>query len=342
MRVLLTGMTTQHVNPETHRRRVNFSGLVRDALRMGDGDDVFWEEPSVKWTDEYLSEFDAVIVGLAPISSLGANRAYGALATISKLWYSKRLHLLVDAPDLVKIESALQAADTRPVTLVKDFFAYRKEYAIVKENREVFESVHTAAAMLNNETWPSVIWPMLPWQYHSDVLKQLKNTRVQHTLGVNLDYLLFRRFPYLEAPRVKQWSYEPGSDRNWADKQNVSWNVNPLPTTFRTEINAATQRQLAMSEGTLIAPSRSGTWWSPRYAMSLVQGTPVYAGWVETSVLGRSWSWLPGTFELMDEPDRRALAIEQQTAWVRATLDHDDAMTELRGALNLDKKRAGA
>jgi hypothetical protein len=337
MKILLTGMTSQHTNPDTHLKRVNFMGVIRDALRSTD-DEVYWQDPSVTWDDEYLKQFDAAIVGVAPLGSLGANRAYGALNVITRLWNSGRLTLLVDAPDSVKLETSAQAVIDHPANLVKDFFRYRKEYRLARD-KEHFDRLYTGAYLLRTQRWPKAIYPWLPWQDGSTFANQLYHTRFHGVTALNLDAFLFERWsdPRPEN-RHRWWSYERSSDTRWIDRQNLCWRVDELPRTHRMPTNDMTIQQLANSRGTLIGSSKAGTWWTPRYAMSLSQGTPVFSEWMETRFLHDSWNVLPSSFEMMADVERTQLLTEQSLTYQASIPNRGEALSKLYGALNLDRK----
>jgi hypothetical protein len=337
LKILLTGMTSQHTNPDTHRKRVNFSGLIRDALRSTE-DEVYWQDPSVLWEDDYLAQFDAAIVGISPLSSLGANRCYGALNVILRLWSSGRLTLLVDAPDAVKIETSCQAVVDHPGNLVKPFFTNRKEYRLARE-KEHLDHLYTAAYLLRTQPWPRTIYPELPWHSTSVVTNQLRNTRFSELTGVNLDAFLFDRWS--ESPGVSRsrwWAYEANSSPRWLERQHVCWRIDELPNTHRVPTNDETIQQLRASRGTLIAPSKSGTWWSPRYAMSLSQGTPVFSEWQETRPLHEAWGVLPTGFELMTETERAQLMTAQTLTYQAAISNKVESLETLYSSLNLKRE----
>lgn len=337
MKVLLTGMTSQHTNPDTHKKRVNFAGLIRDAFRITE-DEVYWQEPSVTWDDDYLKQFDAVIVGVAPLSSLGANRAYGALNVISRLWNSGRLTLLVDAPDCVKIETSAQAIIDHPESLVKEFFSHRKEYRLAREKQH-FDRLYTGAFMLRTQLWRQTIFPRLPWQHAEDLVDQMRNTKFVQVTPLNLDSFLFSRYAAdYNLTRHRWWAYEAGSAPGWLEKQQVCWTVDELPSTHRVPTNEMTLQQLRASRGTLIAPSKSGTWWTPRYAMSLSQGTPVFSDWRETKDLGEAWSVLPTGFEMMTDVEKAQLLTRQTMTFEMAAGNRRMALDNLYSALNLERK----
>lgn len=295
----------------------NFVGLLVQHL-TGESHVVQWSDPSVSWDEDYLAKFDVVIVGVAPLTGLGTNRAYGALSILEQLWDDKRLRLLVDAPDPYKIGPATQAIDDHPENLAKDFFSYRKEYREVRRDQKLQERLQQAVRALCYDAWPMTIVPQLPWQTASLIRKQLPNAASLQL--VNLDYLLFKEFDSWQTQlRSPEWALENGSHASWLRKTNTSWPVNPLPRTHRKAIVTETMTQLAGSEGTLIVPGKLGAWWSPRFAMSLAVRTPVFTDWHQSQFLGSAWAQIPSAFEAMDADERNDLADEQFVTYFKAT-----------------------
>lgn len=309
-------MTAAQTNPVNHERSPNFPGLLAEFL--GEEESVMWREPSVAWGDDYLSQFDLVIVGVAPITGLGANRAYGALSILERMWDDSRLRLLVDAPDPIQMKNAYKAIVDNPDSLVKEFYSYRKEYREVNGDPLLRERLLQAVERMSSAPWPETIVPHLPWQSRSHFERQLP---LAHRLRMlNLDELLFDRYSNWQTQlRMDRWAYEKGSHPSWLRRQQVSWPVDALPKTHRKPTWQDTMTMLAGSEGCLIAPSKSGTWWSPRYAMSLAVRTPVFTDWHETQFLSSAWTHLPATFEQMTPDERNDLADEQFATYTKAT-----------------------
>lgn len=325
MKCLITGMTAAQTNPYYHERSPNFVGLLEDAL--SEHHRVVWSEPSVDWDLEFLRQFDRVIVGVAPLTGLGANRAYGALSIIERLWDKPSLHLVVDAPDPSKIMPATRSIAATPENLTKEFFSFRKEYGKVAVDLSLQRRLLRAVQHLSDDPWPVTIVPQLPWQTRGQFERQLP--KVNRVRLLNLDRLLFDRHWNADTPiriRKDQWSYEPGTHATWLRRQHVTWEVKKLPRTHRKPIVQETLDMLAESEGCLIAPSKNGTWWSPRYAMALAMGTAVFTDWHESQFLSSAWSGIPASFEEMNPQAQNDLVAEQVASY-RAALPKEDEWT---------------
>lgn len=317
MKVLLVGMTAQQSNPKSVRRGLNFAGLVARTLQ-DDGHDVDWRDPDVEMSKGTLGRYDSVIVGVAPITSLGANRTYGALSTIWHLWDDARLTLLVDAPDPSKITASFTAIRKQPANLTKKFFSYRKQYSLAAEPRTNSRLLDTVE-LLADDRWPATLTPRLPWQQRTPAVG-LPDSAAESTFPVNLDHLVIQDMPQAPSSRTDRlpvWGYEHGSDTRWRRDQNVSWDVGSLVKNTRVDADKAAIEQLRQISGLLIAPTRTGTWWSTRHAQALSQGCPVFTAWEESQLIGPAWAMLPGQFELLSREQRVKLHSEQ----VRQYLD---------------------
>ena len=315
MKVLITGMTSTQVNPISHLRSPNFVGLMVQQF-VDFGVQVDWKEPSVGWDDAWLKRYDSVIVGVSPLTGMGANRAYGALNVLERMWDDPRLRLVVDAPDPLKMESANQAIVDHPKNLTKDFFSYRKEYSKVLSDSELRARLIQAADHLCNDPWPTTIVPQLPWQTEQQFRVQLPKAPRLHLM--NLDHLLLEAFPARGLERHKVWSREPGSHPSWGRRSDVTWPVHHLPRNHRKDVTSDVITQLAQSSGCLIDPSKTGTWWSSRYAMALSQRTPICTDWHESQFLSSAWVHLPSSIEHMSDEKRELVADEQYASYAAA------------------------
>lgn len=324
MHVLLSGMTAQQANPASHSRAANYTGFLAEVLQEA-GHDVDWSDPLV---EHDLGRYDYVVVGVAPITSLGANRAYGALSIIERLWDSDKLTLLVDAPDPSKIDSSLEAITGSPENLVKPFFEYRKEYAQAVKP-ETRDRLLKAVSWLHTEDWPRTLVPKLPWHTISSVGSALpRGARNENTVLGDLEAFVVRHFEN-ESPAdlaTPRWAYEDGSSKNWLKQQRVMWPMEKIPWSSRDEADVAAVKLVRGSAGTLISPQRDGTWWSSRYGMSLAQRVPVFTNWTEAVDIDPMWGTLPMVYETLDQDQREYIAQTQLESYMSRADSLDTVM----------------
>jgi hypothetical protein len=317
--ILLTGMTASQLSLRMHDRSCTFAGLLRDALRSVDHG-VHWMEPDVEWTRDDLRQYSTVIVGIAPPTSLAANRVYGALNVIDHLLDQKRvnLYLFLDAPEPARVWAGLRATEEHPEGFTKPFFSNRKGYRQANDP-EVKKRLLTVVERLLHSEWPSTLYPALPWHGEDRLAGQLPSVTLPALIPTFVDDLISPVEAMETGPRKAQWATEPGHDI-WLNNKQTTWGRVYLDEIAKQGGDLEVLKVMANSSGTLIAPYRDGTWWSPRFKQSLLCGTPVVTEWRETRVLGEPWSLIINRLEGMSDDAQRDVAHDQQImydSWTR-------------------------
>lgn len=310
MKVLLTGSTANHVSQRKNTRSLTFTKQINEALSAG-GHEVSWVEPSVEMTKDYLSEFDSVIVGVAPPTSTSAHRIYGSLSVISHCWSIGNLRLLVDAPDPRKIWAGLNAIKKNPDDLIKDFYSKRKEYKRIKD-KEVFKKIYESIDLLTSEHWPLTIYPQLPWMSSASVSSYIPCTDNDNLFGICFDRKMVEN-SLKNTSNVPEYFLSDYINSAWSIKQEKLVELPVLPfKSSRWERDSDTIAKMSKSVGCLVSLHRNGDpWWSPALSMSLANGTPVISDWLLTSMLGDSWRVLPYHIENLTQDERNSLLKEQ-------------------------------
>lgn len=321
MKVLLTGSTANQSNPLTHQRATNFAGLLHDALVLA-GMDVHWAEPSIRLTRQDLTTYDKVLVGVASPMALGSNRVYGALHLVSELWGDDRLTLFLDAPEPNNITRGLDSIAREPHRITKQFFEYRKEFALAREPRGK-SSILNACTLLRTEVWPTTLVPGFPWSDELQHEKDLPIGAMDQVVMMNLDKMIFRKVQKGGAPaplpRDARWMAEKSADKKWLRGLHVSDPILSLRADHRVDMHPYLYNRLQTATGFLHSPSKRGSlWWTPKLAMSLAVGTPVFTKWEESRLLGGEWSVIPSTFEAFPEKSRIELAQAQHDSYSNA------------------------
>jgi hypothetical protein len=333
MRVMLTGMTSQHASPSSAVRAMNFTGLLKRAL-AGAGASVNQCEPSVAWRESDFDEYDAVVVGVSPVLSLAANRAYGALNVIHWLWGSGKLSLYIDAPDSMKVMSSLKAVSTRPDQLVKSFFSYRREYLSAR-SKEVRDVLSAAVEQLSTEPWPSLAVPSLPWHDektspHSRLASAASPSKLSY---VNPDAWL-EPLNVPSGPKKRRWAADDIKN-GWYNRQDISWPLEPLMGSKWVN-DANSWHVMEHSAGMLVPPSRGGTEWSTKWRMALLAGSAVCSDWRETKRIGDVWGVLPAHVESLSPAGRADLAAEQLSAYAAQAPSREEVVSDVLSAFSLE------
>lgn len=333
MDVLLTGATAAQVSPRKNEKTTTFSGLIAKALDSAKVN-VTWVEPSVSMSRDYLAEFDAVVVGMAPPTSTAAHRIYGSLSVIYHAQQIGNLRLLIDAPEPRRIQVGLNAITKRPEDLIKDFYSKRSEYKKARD-KEVFERIYSAVDYLSTSRWPTTYYPKLPWNSFSSISSYIPQTDSKNLLGLCFDKKIFERSVEPSPNNYSEYWVADSPSSQWTQRQEKLINHRVLPLKkSRWESDSQSMELLKDSIGCLVSVYRKNDpWWSPAIAQALSVGVPVVSDWLLTSMLGPEWEVLPASIEEMSYEERVSLAKNQMISYAEALLPWDDSVKLLYGSL---------
>jgi hypothetical protein len=335
-KILLTGMTAPQSSKNANKRNLSFAGVIEKVLTTG-GHTVVWDDPSLEIGVEELEMYDAVLVGVGPITSLGANRVYGALNIIDLLWGSKKLSLFIDAPKTIQIGSSLKSVNSTPSNLLKEFYSYRKGYKAVISDIVLSSRISSAASKLMDLDWPTTIYPSLPWNLSSSIgLTRLVTGVGKNLVGINLDSVLISEDSVVETVREPRWVFDVESSSYIKKLSSVL--LHPLvPMRWSkgcTDLDTYTQ--MATSLGSIIAPYKNdGSWWSYKYAQSMNALTPIYTDWQETQELGPAWSMLSYNMEALSSEERIELSYQQRSSYLNSIPTKTQALKLLESILKI-------
>jgi len=335
-KILVTGMSAPQASQKANSRGLSFTKVVVDALSEL-GHEVHWSLPSLDWTEEDLSLFDSVVVGVSPLTSLSANYSYGGLHAIGELKDSDKLTLLIDAPQVAQIGAGLRAVRSNPDSLTKAFYSNRPGYQRVTDS-SVSKRLLATAEWLLDEQWPTTIYPELPWK-DSDSTEQLLPSGAKGALvGINRDIALIEKD--LLTARREKWVVDSYTTP-WAKSTVKTISLPTAPMKWHKGCDdVMVQTQIARSIGALITPYRQdGTWWSYRYAQALSAYTPIATGWQESGKLHDSWSFLAATIESASQNIRDGISIEQRESYVAAIPSIIETNKKLQDTLKITKRK---
>lgn len=331
-------MSAAQASTTANIRTLSFSGVLAKSLRAA-GHEVVWEVPSVDWTKDFLTQFDSVIVGISPLTSLSANYCYGGLHVITELLDDKRLALVADSPQPAQIEASLKTIVGNPESLTKDFYSNRRGFQKVNNDAQRTRLIATVTRLLN-ETWPTTIYPKLPWHSIDTIKQQFLKGAADSLVGINLDAELLE-LKEAETDRRLKWSAD-SLGTPWAKKvtTNLIYPVSLMKWNKGWADNLV-EEQIGRSTGVLITPhKKDGTWWTYRYVQAINTSTPVATLWTESIAIGPSWGNLAATIETLSQDERDIVATEQRESYVAAIPAIDDARTQLHKTLGITKRKA--
>jgi hypothetical protein len=331
-KIFLTGMTAPQTSEKVNTNFRTFSSVLHEVLTSA-GHEVTWSAPSVTTTANDLESFDAVLVGLAPIGSLTSHKIYGALNVLDIARKSGKLTLFLDSPNCALIASSIKSLVNNPQSFTKPFFSKRKEYDFVVADPEVEARLLSVVKYLNDNEWPTTIYPKLPWNNVSDVkLPPLAKKNLQ---GVNLDSFYITEIPNLPKNKVEKWSVDAYND--WSNKTIKTLS---LPTALMKWHKATTDNdvmeQITRSIGVIIAPDkRDGTWWSYRHVQALNSNTPIATDWTVSQRLGDSWSVLASSIDTMSQSKRDLIARSQKEIYLSSVGSQKSSLNALQSILRI-------
>jgi len=340
MKILLTGMASSHVSPKAHSTNFGFFAALNDSLLI-DGHEVIWAPSSISLSAEDLDIYDAVFVGIVPPTSVSANKAYGALNVIQKLFYSKKLFLVVDSPQCWMIEHSLALVVKQPEKLVSSFYNKRSEYSVAS-SPDTLGRLADACEKLLNEKWPTTIYPNLPWKTDLSVSQLLPKGASESLIGLNLDSFYINTF--LPEPNLDQLNWvTTESNGSWSTalSRTIRHSIAPARAS-KADTNEKVSETISNAIGVLIAPQRrkGGTWWSFAYVQALNELVPIATEWRESSKIGKSWNVLASEIEDMTPIDRYFLAVKQREDYLNSINSNTENSVLLQTILGLTQKES--
>jgi hypothetical protein len=329
MKILITGSTSPQASRKTALRGPTFASLMYYSLHS-QGASVDLAEPSTSITEAELASYDAVLVGIAPPTSITATRLYPAFALANRARHLGNLVLFVDAPEPHKIQASVKSCQMNVSDLQKEFYQTRKSYLEFIESYDFQTEVYEFIDYLHTETWPTTLYPAFPWSSDEAVKRALPNAG--KLVAVNLDSILINSgtiTPNLELKRT-YWTCDSPSTR-WAER-TAGTLVYPVVATKRShwDPEEATLTRMREAIGTLVSLYRSNeVWWSPALAQSLSVGTPAVTEWRHSEILGPEWALLASTVEGMSNSERFDLAIAQRDYYLGAVAGWDQGLSQV-------------
>jgi hypothetical protein len=332
-KILITGMSAPQMSINANSRSLSFAGVIEKVLTDA-GHKVAMIEPDITWTEENLDYYDAVLVGFSPITSLSANKAYGALHIMHVLRKSKKLCLFIDAPQPAQLMASLRSIALHPKNLTKEFYSNRTGYQLAQDPSMSSRMLEVINRLLNNE-WPKTLYPSLPWKSQESVIGELQ-PKVEGSLhGINLDAYLVSPAPVYKDERIDKWAADTFSTK-WV---KTTLNTLKYPATpmkwNKGWTDSQVYAQISPALGSLISPHRDGTWWTYRYAQSLNAGTPIASEWKETQIIGSSWNVLAAHVEEMNEQERDKLSYAQKMDYIASIPSKEGARERLETLIGI-------
>ncbi len=325
-------MTAQQYSSAVSQKTMTYASTVETALD-GLGYSVVFSEPDVTWTEKDLVKYEKVFVGVSSPVSLTANCTYGAFSLISVLNKNPKLVVFVDAPEPGKIFAGLRSIQNRPDSLLKPFYSRRRGYRQVADDKKAQDRVYGCVDMLLEQTWPTTLFPTLPWERDPRDVVGIKQCMVDSMLPLSFDsmYLSHTTTASITEARKNVWGIDVTSTK-WAESMK---SATTLPheqiKNTKTMSDSDVNERISSFFGVLLTSYEDKrAWWSPRFVQALNAGTPIVTDWRRSHSLGVSWSHLAGAVEKMSQIDRYELSVLQQKTYRDSVQSKEEALTLLK------------
>lgn len=337
-KILVTGMTSPQASSKINEKTTYFSGILVEILENA-GYDVEHSVPSLWWDQEYFDTFDAVLVGIAPITSVTSNYVYGGLSVIEQLKDTNKLKMFIDAPEPHQIFSSLRSVVAHDGSIVKPFYSFRKEYSDARSKENV-SRLMTAVDYLLNSNWKTCIYPSLPWTSHYKVCAQVDENAAKMLKPLSVDaYLLSDADRTVVEKSIVKKPIWLASDisSGWTKRTmaNSKLQFVPIKDSGRTS-DLVIKERLLEHLGMAVSPQgRNGTWWSPLFSYAMNAMTPIVTDWRESSTIGESWNYIAPAVEDLDVFDRIDLSFSQKEQYVDKIADRSTVLHDVETYLQL-------
>lgn len=331
-KVLISGMTAPQSSKSLNEKNISFAGAICKILEYS-GVEVVWQDPQVGWTIDNVAEYDAVLLGIAPVLSLTANKSYGILSLIDTMKNDQRLCLFIDAPEPSKVHASLRSASKDYSSrLFKEFYSKRKDFKIAVDLPKIVD----AADYLLNEKWPTTLYPTLPWNAEHFSATGLPENVTSSFVGISVDSFYIEHSSKVKE-RSNRWAVE-SLRSSWIAKTSENLMFPNIATKHaKTDGDAEAVDVISKSIGLLIGPHDDKiTWWSPRFFQAINTQTPVATEWRAASTIGNSWSHLAAGIEQMSSIDRYELAAAQREEYAEAIPTPHETLTRLHKEMRID------
>jgi hypothetical protein len=311
MKILMTGMSSSHCSIGEN---VTFFGSLYSIL--SEIAEVAVRDPKISWTKEDLDDYDYVFVGITPITSISANKLYGAITVLNHLYDSDKLRLIVDSPQVWQYKNSLESFKKNPNQIYKKLHKHRKDYLAASTTH--WDVATSLAEKMINFKWPKTYVPLLPWGTESTASASLRFVRKDSLVGLKIDSIHLNK-KRLSVSRLDQWAVENVKSRWWLNLIDFIALPGVSTAAGRGLNDKHSEKVISESMGLVVPPQdrKVGTWWNYKYVQALNNNIPIVTYWQDTIDFDRSWAVLAYQVEDMKNHQRQALSAAQWDSYVR-------------------------
>lgn len=347
LKVLFTGYTSQQVGGRIMLGYASLPEMYMQVLQDAGHECVMKKIAP----DEDISEYDAMIVGQAPLHSLGAYYLYPVLEAISRARTSNvALLFSLDDWQLNNLMSGVRTINKNTDRVFKgqrsqkgnddpSTFIYKKDrhWGVQPHVRPRIESVIRA---MEDRPWPTTIVPKFNWGDESKITKHVP-TRELVPLDMSPYCTNYNTVINADSTRVNQWVLGTlALHEKWVDKLSLNWPVqyyggpvrtSPYPRVKEPELLDA----YAHSWGTMAVPyGHAGSgWYRHRYVHAMHTRCVMLVDPKDGECIGPSWTVKPSEIEVMTQSQLRELADAQYVEQGKLMSSKEEVQTKLVEAI---------
>ena len=316
MKILVTGMTSTHVNETARSGAYNMSGVIAKVLR-DEGMEVTVKAMDLSDPDytEEVQSYDRIYIGMGPLKGLGTAYKYGALA-INALVARGKIIPFIDDTDTRKIQREFEVCLAKPEELFKPFWRYKRNWELVYDDVDLQTQILYGVDEFKKAYFNFVLVPA--WNADTAFRTMLRMHRrwADISLPVDASGIVIPEgalTPSIEADRRPIWGTGWKEDSKAVKRSGThAWEVERL--------NRRHWNGLATVSGVLVP----GPGWCPEVAAAVPMGIPVSGHWQTLAKeLGPSYEVLPSVVELMSAKERSELAARQADEFIKACTETD-------------------
>jgi hypothetical protein len=312
MKFLFTGMASSNCKPSSNIGFFNTLATVAESLGTVD-----WSVPSLSWDKKFFDQYDAVIVGFLPPTSLTANYVYPTLNLINTLYGSPKLNLVLESPQIWQYKNSISACHKNDSNIFTEFYSKRHAYKQLIGDSQAKNNVLLAISKLDSEKWPLTIYPQLPWKKEENI-ETFFGLNASNFFGLNLDSWLLTDPQSVDEEKINAWHIDnPKTDWSKKIEKLLAFPLHPIKDK-RLASDVEILTNISKGIGVLLSPQERGvgTWWSPRYIQAMNQCVPIVSDWQETRELStQEWNLLASHLESCSGKERFDIAVAQRISY---------------------------
>ncbi len=344
MRILVTGMTPQHINSQGRDGQYDNNWDILAAKGLPElGHQIDWRETT---PGEDLSSYDMAVVGVHALNGLQTLRyKHGACWALSQL------------PSLVVTNDARYSDVWRSMEHTAAFWkcehmtaSHQKRFNAALKHSKVIDKARYRL-MVGNYTG------LIPrWKRIGSLEPYLKVNKTKELLSWDPSCYVDCS-PRYNGEKIRQWCVAALQNLGWfLDYEKPTWPVvgpykpwvkKTVPKGVESNAWRLTQQEvldlMLISAGTLVFPydesAYNGGWWRIRHLHALANRCAIYIGGNEYSQLGPEWRLTLSDLEKLSTSEMEYVADCQAKSLFGVVDCKSEALSDLQIALNKAKER---